>query len=149
MSMQLKLYEPNSPGTFLQQECRRRLMWAVLVSDLLFESNSHIDVELLMDVPLPCNLWSFTQGQPCRTLTLRQLRGVVEDEAIKQSSNHCAYLINILVIRRKILTCVHLFYDPALSRLHLTVIVTCKKPGTQRWTCLGFQGLTSPCYVKS
>ncbi|KAL7780934.1 hypothetical protein V8C43DRAFT_248182 [Trichoderma afarasin] len=104
MSMQLKLYESNSPGTFLQQECRRRLMWAVLVSDLLYESNSHIDLELLMDVPLPCNLWSFTQGQPCKTLTLRQLRGVVEDEAIKQSSNHCAYLINILVIRRKILT---------------------------------------------
>ncbi|OPB36105.1 hypothetical protein A0O28_0108790 [Trichoderma guizhouense] len=104
MSMQLKLYESNSPGTFLQQECRRRLMWAVLVSDLLYESNSHIDLELLMDVPLPCNLWSFTQGQPCKTLTLRQLGGVVEDEAIKQSSNHCAYLINILVIRRKILT---------------------------------------------
>ncbi|KAH0531155.1 hypothetical protein TsFJ059_000023 [Trichoderma semiorbis] len=104
MSMQLKLYESNPPGTFLQQECRRRLMWAVLVSDLLYESNSHIDLELLMDVPLPCNLWSFTQGQPCKTLTLRQLRGVVEDEAIKQSSNHCAYLINILVIRRKILT---------------------------------------------
>ncbi|KAL7917185.1 hypothetical protein ACQKWADRAFT_307392 [Trichoderma austrokoningii] len=104
MSMQLKLYEPSSQGTFLQQECRRRLMWAVLVSDLLFESNSHIDLELLMDVPLPCNLWSFTQGQPCQTLTLRQLRGVVEDDAIKQSSNHCAYLINILAIRRKILT---------------------------------------------
>ena len=104
MSMQLRLYELESPGTFLQQECRRRLMWAVLVSDLLFDSDFPINPDLLMDLPLPCNLWSFTQGLPCKTLTLRQLRGNVEDDAIKQSSNHCAYLINILVIRRKILT---------------------------------------------
>ena len=93
MSMQLRLYELESPGTFLQQECRRRLMWAVLVSDLLFDSDFPINPDLLMDLPLPC-----------KTLTLRQLRGNVEDDAIKQSSNHCAYLINILVIRRKILT---------------------------------------------
>ena len=78
-------------------------MWAVFVSDLLYDSENHINPDLLVDLPLPCNLWSFTQGLPCKTLTLRQLRGKVEDDAIKQSSNHCAYLISILVIRRKIL----------------------------------------------
>lgn len=104
MSLQLRLYELDSRGTFLQQECQRRLMWAVFVSDLLFECDKNqIDPDLLIDLPLPCNLWSFTQGLPCKTLTLRQLRGKVENVTIKQSSNHCAYLINILVIRRKIL----------------------------------------------
>jgi hypothetical protein len=79
-------------------------MWAVFVSDLLFECDKNqIDPDLLIDLPLPCNLWSFTQGLPCKTLTLRQLRRKVENVTIKQSSNHCAYLINILVIRRKIL----------------------------------------------
>jgi hypothetical protein len=104
MSLQLRLHELVSPGTFLQQECRRRLMWAVFVSDLLFDcEKSNINPDLLLDLPLPCNLWSFTQGLPCKTLTLRQLRGRVEDAAIKQSSNHCAYLINIIMIRRKVL----------------------------------------------
>ncbi|CZR64015.1 uncharacterized protein PAC_13912 [Phialocephala subalpina] len=108
MALQLKLHEisPNSqgPGTFLQQECRRRLMWSVLVSDLLFNCDKVcIDEALVEDLPLPCNLWSFTQGLPCKTLTLRQLRSHVPDGPIKQSSNHCSYLINILVIRRRIL----------------------------------------------
>jgi len=104
MSLQLKLHELVSPGTFLQQECRRRLMWAVFVSDLLFDcEKSNINSDLLLDLPLPCNLWSFTQGLPCKTLTLRQLRGRVDDGAIKQSSNHCAYLINIIMIRRNVL----------------------------------------------
>ena len=104
MSLQLKLHELMSPGTFLQQECRRRLMWAVFVSDLLFDcEKSNINPDLLLDLPLPCNLWSFTQGLPCKTLTLRQLRGRVADGTIKQSSNHCAYVINIIMIRRKVL----------------------------------------------
>jgi hypothetical protein len=104
MSLQLRLHELVSPGTFLQQECRRRLMWAVFVSDLLFDcEKSNINPDLLLDLPLPCNLWSFTQGLPCKTLTLRHLRGRVDDAAIKQSSNHCAYLINIIMIRRKVL----------------------------------------------
>ena len=104
MSLQLRLHELVSPGTFLQQECRRRLMWAVFVSDLLFDCDkSNVNPDLLLDLPLPCNLWSFTQGLPCKTLTLRQLRGRVDDTAIKQSSNHCAYVINIIMIRRKVL----------------------------------------------
>jgi hypothetical protein len=104
MSLQLRFHELVSPGTFLQQECRRRLMWAVFVSDLLFDCDkSNVNPDLLLDLPLPCNLWSFTQGLPCKTLTLRQLRGRVDDTAIKQSSNHCAYVINIIMIRRRVL----------------------------------------------
>ncbi|KAE8440368.1 hypothetical protein EG329_008327 [Mollisiaceae sp. DMI_Dod_QoI] len=108
MALQLKLNEishsPQESGTFLQQECRRRLMWSVYVSDLLFDcDNCQVNEALVADLPLPCNLWSFTQGLPCKTLTLRQLRDHVEDGPIKQSSNQCSYLISILAIRRKIL----------------------------------------------
>ncbi|KAK2591191.1 hypothetical protein QQS21_011125 [Conoideocrella luteorostrata] len=104
MTLDLRLYETNPSTSFLQQECRRRLMWAVFVSDLLFDNDQlEIDMNLLLDVPLPCNLWSFTQGIPCKTLTLRQMQNVVDDVATQQSSNHCAFLISILVTRRKIL----------------------------------------------
>jgi hypothetical protein len=108
MALQLKLHEDSSgsqnSGSIVQQECRRRLMFSVYVSDLLFDCDSiHIDDELVAQLPLPCNLWSFTQGLPCKTLTLQQLRSHVPDGPAKQSSNHCSYLINILVIRRKIL----------------------------------------------
>lgn len=104
MTLDLRLYETDASTSFLQQECRRRLMWGVFVSDLLFDNDQlEIDMDLLLDVPLPCNLWNFTQGIPCKTLTLRQLQSRVDDVATQQSSNHCAFLISILVTRRKIL----------------------------------------------
>ena len=104
MTLDLKLYQIDPSTPFLQQECRRRLMWSVFVSDLLFDNEQlEIDMEILSDLPLPCNLWNFTQGIPCKTLTLRQMQTAIDDADTQQSTNHCAFLISILVIRRKIL----------------------------------------------
>lgn len=104
MALELRLYEVDLSTPFLQQECRRRLLWAVLVSDLLFDNDQfQIDTNLLLDLPLPCNLWNFTQGTHCETLTLRQMQSPVENTATQQQSNHCAFLISILVVRRKIM----------------------------------------------
>ena len=104
MALEMRLYEAQQSAPFLQQECRRRLLWAVYVSDLLFDNDQlQMDTELLLDVPLPCNLWNFTQGIPCKTLTLRELQSKVGDDSKQQLSNPCAFLIAILAIRRKIL----------------------------------------------
>ncbi|KAI9739922.1 MAG: hypothetical protein M1818_004978 [Claussenomyces sp. TS43310] len=120
MALQLKLgksagtdLSPNERSrSFLQQECHRRLMWSVFVSDLLFACDeSHINEQWVADLPLPCNLWSFTQGIPCKTLRLPQLGSKVNDIEIKQATNPCAYLIGILVLRRKILNFVQRHHD--------------------------------------
>jgi hypothetical protein len=108
MALQLKLNQnttgSDNPESFLQGEVRRRLMWSVLVTDLLFSSDTnYIGEELVADLPLPCNLWNFTQGIPCTTLQLWQLSGRVLDGTVKQATNPCAYLIQILVLRRKVL----------------------------------------------
>lgn len=101
----LQLSQParDRQGTFLEQECRRRLMWTVFVSDLLFHPvNGYIRAESLEEMPLPCNTWSFTQGIPCRTTTMRELRQQNHTLPALQATNNCAFLITILCIRRKI-----------------------------------------------
>lgn len=104
MALELRLYDPVTGGVFLEQECRRRLMWAVYVAEMLFNPDRNtICTEWLLDMPLPCNIWSFTQGVPCRTLTLRQLEQKVDNISVQQATNHCAYVISILTLRRKIL----------------------------------------------
>ena len=104
MALDLKLHIAPQDGIFLEQECRRRLMWSVFVSDLLFNNERPIvETDLLFDLPLPCNIWSFTQGVPCRTLTLHELQQQITDPSIQQATNHCAYLISILTIRRNII----------------------------------------------
>lgn len=110
MALDLKLHIAPQDGIFLEQECRRRLMWSVFVSDLLFNNERPIvETDLLLDLPLPCNIWSFTQGVPCRTLTLRELQQQITDPSIQQATNHCAYLISILTIRRNIIQQVNSF----------------------------------------
>lgn len=112
MALDLELHMAPQDGIFLEQECRRRLMWSVFVSDLLFNNERPIvETDVLLDLPLPCNIWSFTQGVPCRTLTLRELQQQITDPSIQQATNHCAYLISILAIRRNIIQQV----DPSIS----------------------------------
>lgn len=97
--------DPEKLGaSFLTQECQSRLAWSVFVADQLFSyENTHIDSQRVTDVPLPCNLWSFTQGSHCDTLRLNQVCESAADITIRQSTNPCAYLIKILTIRRNIL----------------------------------------------
>lgn len=105
MARDMKLHIPSPNGIFLEQECRRRLMWTVFVSDLLFHPvDGYIESDSLAELPLPCNIWSFTQGVPCRTLTMRQLQDQQYTVAAQQATNHCAFFITILCLRRKILT---------------------------------------------
>ncbi len=117
MAVQLRLNQPSahsSPsgnGTFLRQECHRRLMWSIYVTDLIYGYDQvQINEDSISTLPLPCNLWNFTQGIPCTTMQLHQLYGRNVDPAVRQATNPCAYLIAILALRRKILRYVILLY---------------------------------------
>lgn len=98
----------TSNPSFLAQECRSRLVWSVFVADQLFSyENTHMDAQRVTDLPLPCNLWNFTQGSHCDTLRLSQVCETTADITVRQSTNPCAYLIKILIIRRDILKSVN------------------------------------------
>lgn len=111
MALQLGLNRPSThqasamtSAKFLRAECHNRLMWTVFVSDLLYTfDESHIGEQMMNKVPLPCNLWSFTQGAPCKTLRLPQVSDSKAGSSLRQATNPCAYLIKILTIRRRIL----------------------------------------------
>lgn len=109
MALQLKLnHPPNQPsesslgnsGTFLKDECSRRLMWSVFGADILLASDEmHVSDEAVSNLGLPCNLWNFTQGTPCTTLLLHDESN---DAAAYHATNPNGYFIRILALRRRI-----------------------------------------------
>lgn len=105
MARQLKLnrrYVNTSPENFLEQECSRRLMWSVFVSDILLASQEiEISDQYMSNVGLPCNLWNFTQGTPCTTL---RLHDDTQDVAVSRATNPNGYLARILALKREINT---------------------------------------------
>lgn len=111
MALQLKLNCPDarhpsemSSAQFLRAECHSRLMWTIFVSYLLYEfDGTQISEEIMADLYLPCNLWSFTQGTPSTTLRLAQISERTADTTLRQATNPCAYMIKILAVRRKII----------------------------------------------
>lgn len=109
MALQLKLnhpaaQSPDSPsgnsGTFLKDECSRRLMWSVFGADILLASDKmHVSDEAVCSLGLPCNLWNFTQGTPCTTLLLHDESN---DAAAYHATNPNGYFIRIIALRRRI-----------------------------------------------
>lgn len=61
------------------------------------------ETELVLDIPLPCDSWSFTQGVACEAETLRQLTLSDQPNSRKKVTHQCAWLISILTIRRKVI----------------------------------------------
>ncbi|KFY56799.1 hypothetical protein V496_06644 [Pseudogymnoascus sp. VKM F-4515 (FW-2607)] len=89
MALQLKLnHPPNQPsesplrntGTFLKEECSRRLMWSVFGADILLASDE-------------------MHGTPCTTLLLHD---ETNDAAAYHATNPNGYFIRILALRRRI-----------------------------------------------
>ena len=108
MALQLKLNHPtaqsdpplSNSGTFLKDECSRRLMWSVFGADILLASDEmHVSDEAVCNLGLPCNLWNFTQGTPCTTLLLHDESN---DAAAYHATNPNGYFIRILALRRRI-----------------------------------------------
>lgn len=109
MMHQLKLnrQSPDSvPTSFLEQECTRRLMWSVFVSDILLASDeTEVSDEYVANVGLPCNLWNFTQGTPCTTLRLHD--DDTQDISVYRATNPNGYLVRILALKREITSFIH------------------------------------------
>jgi hypothetical protein len=109
MALQLKLNHPTAQppdsllsdsGTFLKDECSRRLMWSVFGADILLASDEmHVSDEAVCNLGLPCNLWNFTQGTPCTTL---RLHDESNDAAAYHATNPNGYFIRILALKRRI-----------------------------------------------
>lgn len=103
MGRQLKLNRQpldTSSASFLEQECTRRLMWSVFVSDILLASDeTEVSDEYVASVGLPCNLWNFTQGTSCATLCLHD---DTQDISVYRATNPNGYLVRILALKREI-----------------------------------------------
>ncbi|KFY42669.1 hypothetical protein V495_04397 [Pseudogymnoascus sp. VKM F-4514 (FW-929)] len=89
MALQLKLNHPavqrqvsssRSSGTFLKDECSRRLMWSVFGADILLASDE-------------------MHGTPCTTLLLHDESN---DAAAYHATNPNGYFIRILALKRRI-----------------------------------------------
>ncbi|OBT58160.1 hypothetical protein VE04_01126 [Pseudogymnoascus sp. 24MN13] len=90
----------SDSGTFLKDECSRRLMWSVFGADILLASDEmHVSDEAVCNLGLPCNLWNFTQGTPCTTLLLHDESN---DAAAYHATNPNGYFIRILALKRRI-----------------------------------------------
>lgn len=107
VALQLKMNKHESTAdaqrqtSFARQESRIRLMWSVYVLHCLLlcdEVNSN--EELMKELPLPCNVWNFMQGLPCKTTRLAE---ATDDAERVSATNPCAHLIRVVIIRSEIM----------------------------------------------
>ncbi|KAI9727387.1 MAG: hypothetical protein M1834_008458 [Cirrosporium novae-zelandiae] len=95
-------------SVFIQLECHIRLMWCVFISNTLLACEElEYNENLVEELPLPCNAWNFFQGFPCKTL---RLSDTATDTEAGNVTNPCAYLIKIILIRKRILR--YIFSSP-------------------------------------
>lgn len=98
----LRLNHPTDAIPFMNQECRRRLMWCTYVLDRLSTYGGldypHLCPRESVHVQLPCNPNSFDNERECKTGSLRDLAGGATIHNVGDS----AYLIRILDIRDRI-----------------------------------------------
>ncbi|KAH8797737.1 hypothetical protein F5884DRAFT_814652 [Xylogone sp. PMI_703] len=110
MALRLKLNLPRSregdplkieSSQFLEEECHLRLMWSIFVADLLFGCDeSQINETSVALLPTPCSMWNFAQASPCVTF---RIHDKLYDTVVEHATNPCAYLIRVLLIRKRIL----------------------------------------------